>query len=401
MDNQLLSVDIEALKEFLTDIKCLDPIKNKAEKFNLFDVFGFARNEIRHSFVLKWLLDPRENHGLGDSVIKALIGYLVSAEPSRYSDRLLDLLIMDCSDFTVQREMKNIDLFLSSEKNSITVTIENKIDSREHSSTGFDSQLDKYYAYVEETFRNYKTKIYVYLTPGKESPSDEESWQSLSYSEIVEILEGVFEDNKDRLLPDVSMLIQNYIDILRRDIVEDTELNRICNEIYRKHRKALDLIYNHSDMGTNPTMRALTDVLEELANEGKVEYDVKDRHIFHTPVMTGFLPKLKDPVSSWGTQYTYNYWFKTEPERIAFVFEIGFWGIDEETRKKMDGFINTRNPRKKKETDRYKRVETTKWVDLTDLDDSERRNEIRKLVEEILKKEGNWISECENFIARG
>ncbi len=399
--NTIIDEDAKALRDFLTDIKCLEPIKDRAERFNLFDVFGFARNEIRHSFFLKWLLDPKENHGLGDLFIRALLAHLVSSEPDRYGNRAFDLLMMDCSDFSVQRETKNIDLFLLSETKGVVVTIENKIGSHEHASTGFDSQLDKYRTYVEESFPMIKTKIYIYLTPQEESPSDSENWQSMSYSTIVKIIEELLEDNKNRLAPDVKVLIQNYIAIIRRDIVEDNELNTLCNEIYKKHRKALDLIYSHSDMGMNPTMRVLTEVLIELSNEGKIEYDPKDRATFHTPTMTEYLPKLSEPNSSWGTNYVYSYWFKIDYEKISLVFEIGAWGVDETTKAKLYGLFKTRHPKNKKEIYKYKRLETYKWVKLDEDDEDEKKEKIRKLIiDDVLKKESSWIKECEAYLNR-
>ena len=392
--------DAKALRDFITDIKCLAPIKDRAERFNLFDVFGFARNEIRHSFFLKWLLDPKENHGLGDSFIRALMSYLVSSEPDRYGDRAFDLLMMDCADFSVQRETKNIDLFLLSESKSVAITIENKIGSHEHASTGFDSQLDKYRTYVEDAFPSIKTKIFVYLTPREESPSDTENWQTLSYSTIVDIIEELLDDNKERLSPDVRVLIQNYIAVIRRDIVEDNELNSLCSEIYKKHRKALDLIYSHSDMGMNPIMRVLTEALKKLAEEGKIDYDPKDRTVFHTPAMTAFLPKLNKPESSWYSVYPYNYWFKIDDERISFVFEIGYWGVDDSTKKKMDGLFKTRHPKKKKETDRRKRIETFRWVELDEFDDDERKKRIEEIINDVLKRESTWIKDCEDYLSK-
>lgn len=35
-----------------------------------------------------------------------------------------------------------------------------------------------------------------------------------------------------RILPDVDLMIKNYIDVVRRDIVEDHQLIDICNKIY-------------------------------------------------------------------------------------------------------------------------------------------------------------------------
>lgn len=404
MDNLKISDDdSKALQDFLTDIKSLEQIKSHAEKFNLFDVFGIAQNEIRHSFFLRWLFDSQENHRLGDAFIRAFITSLISSEPERYKDNSLELLMMDCSDFSVQREMNNIDLFLCSEANSVAIIIENKIKSREHASTGFSSQLDKYKKDVEKAFKNIKTKIYVYLTPQNSSASDEETWQSFSYEKIAELIETLLKDYCDSLAPDVKLLIQNYVEVVRRDIVEDSKLNEICNEIYKRHKKALDLIYAHSDLGMNQTEKIIVEVLNEMEKEKKIERDPKNRVAFHTQSMTSFLPMLADNTSSWSTRYVYNYWFNTDTknyqDRACLIFELGMFGIDDETKTKIGGFVETRNPHSKKYTDKYKRVEKSKWV-IFDDDETSNKSKIRKLVEDFLKEESAWINECENYIEK-
>ena len=63
----------KALKEFLLDIECLEPLAEWTSKFNLFDILKITRTEIRHSNMLSWLLNPSENHGLGDSIIRGFM----------------------------------------------------------------------------------------------------------------------------------------------------------------------------------------------------------------------------------------------------------------------------------------------------------------------------------------
>ena len=66
----------------------------------------------------------------------------------------------------------------------------------------------------------------------------------------------------------------------------------------------------------------------------------------------------------------------------------------------MKGFIKTRHPKNKQATARFKRVETFKWVDLSDNDDEEKKEKIKKTVENVLKKETTWIKECEEYISQ-
>jgi hypothetical protein len=63
----------KALKDFLLDISCLNALDNWKDEVNIFDVLKVTNAEIRHSNILAWLLDPNENHGIGDSFLKEFI----------------------------------------------------------------------------------------------------------------------------------------------------------------------------------------------------------------------------------------------------------------------------------------------------------------------------------------
>ena len=66
-----------ALKDFLLDISCLNALDNWKDEVNIFDVLKVTNTEIRHSNILAWLLDPNENHGIGDSFLKEFITKIV------------------------------------------------------------------------------------------------------------------------------------------------------------------------------------------------------------------------------------------------------------------------------------------------------------------------------------
>lgn len=100
--------DATALKDFLLDIQCLDPLSEWTNTFNLFDILKLTRVEIRHSNMLAWLLNPNENHGFGDGVLRGFIQYIVSS--FSYNDDIFDMLLMDCHSFIIQREWHNIDI---------------------------------------------------------------------------------------------------------------------------------------------------------------------------------------------------------------------------------------------------------------------------------------------------
>lgn len=292
--------DATALKEFLLDIECLDPLSEWTSKFNLFDILKISRVEIRHSNMLSWLLNPNENHGLGDSILRGFIQYVVTS----FSDDgdIFKTLLMDCHDFSIQREWHSIDVLAVSANEKFALCIENKIDSGEH-----DDQLNRYRRIVEETYPGYR-KMYIYLSPEGDESSDPDNWCSMGYTDVLEIVENT--RRRTNLLPDAALLVDNYIDTIRRDIVGDEKLARICAEIYAKHQKALDLIFeNRPDRSSQ-----LADIIHNWAawmtDKGELEY-VADKSgkvltRFKTKTMSELMPDAPDALSGWGT---HNYYF--------------------------------------------------------------------------------------------
>ena len=56
----------KALDLFLVDNPELERLSTKLSEFNIFHILRSDRAELKHSNVLAWLLNPKENHGLED-----------------------------------------------------------------------------------------------------------------------------------------------------------------------------------------------------------------------------------------------------------------------------------------------------------------------------------------------
>lgn len=192
----------KALQDFLLDIECLDELLPWSGKFNLFDVLKVSKTEIRHSNMLAWLLNPNENHGLGDAYLRGIFQRLVENDLNGRYD-IFKILLLDMFSFSVYREWNNIDILLVSKNEKVLMAIENKVGSCEHS-----NQLNRYRNILEKEYADYQ-RIYVFLTPDGEEPSDVENWDILTYNDVVEVLENIC--CKIKLQPDVSIMIKNYI----------------------------------------------------------------------------------------------------------------------------------------------------------------------------------------------
>ena len=365
-----------ALKEFLLDINCLEELLPWSGKFNLFDVLKASRNEIRHSNVLAWLLDASENHEIGDIFIKNLFRNLVK-DNKVYQNDIFRLLLLDFYSFSIYREWNNIDILMLSDDEKIAIAIENKIGSHEH-----DDQLKRYKDILNQNYSDYK-KIFIYLTPEGECPSDTD-WDILTYETVVENLEYI--RDKVELLPDVRLMINNYIDTIRRDIVDDTQLIDICNKIYNKHKKALDLIYAYKIDNKSQIAENIISVLKEFANAGKL---INYNNNFYTKRMSKLLPSLDTANSSWGDVYPYAYWILSKDNGISIIFELGGFNVPDSTMFNMQKLIDVVKPNdKKREKFKYKRLRRCNYdFEESDCDNESIKNTIREAVNAMLEWE--------------
>lgn len=386
MDDSKLTNE-QALQDFLLNIHCLDELLPWTKRFNIFDVLKVSRMEIRHSNTLGWLLDPNENHGFGDAFLNSVFQKLIEKDSSGKYD-IFQVLLSDMYSFSVLREWKNIDILISSADEKIVLAIENKVGSHEHS-----NQLNRYKSYLEQDYPDYK-RFYVFLTPNGEDPSDVENWDVLTYYDIVEILEQLL--GRFKLQQDVSLLVNNYIEVIRRDIVEDKQLIEICNKIYNKHRKALDLIYANRIDCNKMMIQAIIKALRKLGDEGKIIYEYNwQTMVFRTTEMDKMLPLLDTPSSYWESTNIYAYWFNFEDGRFYGVFELAGQNVQTKELSIMQKIIDVLKPGdKRRDSFKCKRVFKTKWYDLSDAEDIEEESEkaVRSVVDELLAMEKDLIA---------
>lgn len=306
-ENLIIKSDAECLEDFLIDIDSLEPLNKWVGEFNIFDILKISRNEIRHSNILAWLLNPNDSHGFGDEIIKNIICDLVIKNKNHFTNcgiEYFNIALMDYDDFVILREMDNMDLLLLSEINKMVVCIENKVGSNEHS-----NQLLKYEKKVNETYRDYY-KMFVFLTTdGRASEDINQSynWVSYSYRDIIGVLnKSMVNKNID---PSAKILIENYIGTVRRYVMKDDGMVKICNDIYKKHRRALDLIFeNKIDMASSLSLKIQEFCVEKAKNTTWLKYNpaysVKSYVRFTTEILEKLIPPDKTVKSGWGNEYS-------------------------------------------------------------------------------------------------
>lgn len=368
------------LLDLMQDTESFELLSKWSNKVNIFDVLKISRMEIRHSNVLGWLLNPNENHGIGDSFLYRLLNLL---SENLDVDKSLKILSSDLFSYRVLREWNSIDILFVSDKDKIVIAIENKIGSHEHKrNNSEESQLNVYQSIISQNFSSYDS-IFVYLTPEGEIPSNN-SWIIVTYSDILNILSKLYEEKKKALKEEVNLLIKNYIDNLKNNVIMDQELIELCNKIYIKHKDALDLIYENRDDSASRISNLFRSILKERNIESD-DSNTKCNIRFRTD-------KLKSYFNGLNLDH-YFYQFQIRPKEDYMILELVYhkWKneeLDQSIIEKMNKLLH--KTKQLKDDWEWKRAWSKKIVDISSKSEDELKSAINECLDELENKEKTW-----------
>ena len=256
---------IQIINGLISDIDCLEPLYQWTNDINIFNILKLDRMEIRHSNMLSWLLNPNDTHGLQDKLLKKFLIYATNGTNLEIMKGLspIDVDLMNLADAVIYRERNNIDVLLVSEENKLVMAIENKIGTGEHS-----DQLNRYRKILFEEYGEKYRYVLIFLSPEGVSSSDTENWVSMSYDFVLSELNKLIAIYK---ISDKSKLyINDYINVIRRNIVVDKDLKELCKNIYFKHKEAFDLIFeNKPDLYSE-----IADFIYNYLKSNEEKYDI-------------------------------------------------------------------------------------------------------------------------------
>lgn len=296
------------------------------QDFNIFEVLGNAQYEIRHSNLLAWLMNPKENHTLDDIFLKEF--WKIIKPDSKFC--------LDPHSLKIQREFENIDIVIHCPATHTVVAIENKVWSPEGS-----NQLR---SYRQKLSRLYSTNTYqtilIFLTPmGDYHTNDNDHWQQISYTQIYQIIKDLL--NKHKFTnPNIPDFLQMYLRTLDKYVLgaenHEETLSRLTDqykEILTSYKKVDLLLESINKLKTNNTVNdaaiirlwnyanqiAFTlknNILKQL-NQFPIE-DIKqrDRIIFFN---TGRLKQFCNTHSISGSM---DYYFAFQDDRVEAAIEI-------------------------------------------------------------------------------
>jgi len=273
---------------------------------NIFKALSIERIEIRHSNFISYILNPNQNHGLKDIVLKKFLRDIFSDEKST-NRTIFDADLIDLKTVEIRREWRNIDILIILSQDIIL--IENKIDSSDHS-----NQLKKYkkIADSENSFLK-KNKHYVYLTPFGNDPNDNESREhyiNYSYFQIAEIINSILTLYKNNISEKINYYLQDYLISVKRELLMNDSLNELALKVYNSHKEAFDFIFENRP---DPASILYPYFEKEILKKGFVIGSKNKGCIrFVTQDLYNILPKN---AQGW-------------PEKEAFLFEVDYyWAI--------------------------------------------------------------------------
>ena len=185
----------------------------------------------------------------------------------------------------VRREWKHIDLLLACKQPPFVVAIENKIDA------GSGNPFKRYEDAVRSGYPGVPYLL-VYLTLGGDALSEYEEWVPWSYADLHRVLTRVRNTNETSIGDDVLAFLDHYLRLIGSRFMDDPQIDKLCREIYKNHRQAIDLIVERTGQQTEAL-----DALESAI--------AQDERFIQEPITRGFavIPaswlEVMPPIGQW------------------------------------------------------------------------------------------------------
>jgi len=201
----------EKMNAFLLDENvhlAMDYGKNR----NIFDILDL--DEIRHSRMLAWLLDPREGHLQGDYFLKALMreafcnkervqnSFFESWEPADLEAYSFDNAIVFTELSIGGNNKRRIDVAILDPANQVAIFIENK--------TGSSEGKEQTFEYFQELKNEYKSfnQVFIFMDMYEKNANDVGNWVNIGYSWLMNSIDRLL--NRDVLPQEVEGILNQY-----------------------------------------------------------------------------------------------------------------------------------------------------------------------------------------------
>ena len=243
-----LEIALLRLQEDVGDLGRLrSMLEERQGEVDVFYELNQHDKELFHSDMLAWLLNPRGSHGLGDRFLRGFLSLLHGRPPISATDRPATRVAREVH-LNYEGESGRLDILIENSSANYVCAIENKVWAREG-----ENQLPWYRKVLTDEYAG--NVDLVFLTPDGRAPEEDEEhphWIRISYSRILNLIDGLVDGETAIENMDVRAVINQYAVTLRRNIVPDVsnDIHELAQRIYRKHRRAIDLIIENKERYT-------------------------------------------------------------------------------------------------------------------------------------------------------
>ena len=93
--------------------------------------------------------------------------------------------------------------------------------------------------------------LFVFLTlPDADGPTVGD-WMPYSYKDVYDVFTRVLTTYRNAIGEDVLVFLDHYLNLIGTRFMNDPKIDELCQQIYKKHRQAMDLIW--ARIGSNPS----------------------------------------------------------------------------------------------------------------------------------------------------
>ena len=367
--------DLEILKEFINDKEAqekFNAIKNSVMDFNIFEITGLGNQEIKHSNTLAWLFGDNE-HGLKYQILERFLKFTLENgnNTSKRYENLEKYLKIQEKNIRIFRESYNIDLLLIDENNKLVITIENKVEADEG-----EEQLLKYRKFIDDKYKDFE-RIYIFLTKDGHSPKDkseQSQWLTATYKMVGDSIEYSLKNNK--LSQKANIILSSYVDLLkRRNIVSNEKLQNLCEQIWDKYEKELQILINYKKTKIDKLYDFIINTLKNNDIPLYTKYSIKTKS---TENMYKFIYNKTPEVAREDDEYAINLGIEKYDNYIWFGY---YSDADYNDNEKLKSLYKMIFPNQK-----FQRTKTIEKFNIANLKENDLESKFKNTSEIILAK---------------
>ncbi len=275
-------------------------LNQEVNSFNTLKILKLENHEIRHSNILAWLLNPKENHTLRDYFLRKMIEHLILIDEN--SDNLqyhtvCGILNQSLMESHVYREVKTnqnryIDLLIVNQQLKTVLLIENKFYSTESA-----HQLDDYLVFISAKLE--KTRYTKFFT----QRIDVNMWDNPA--ELTQAMTVLFNSSEFTLLRKQVAAILNHENPIKEEAAETVESSSF-------------------DESKIQIQHAFKNWME-IKNIPETHYRVSSKNLsFKIPLFDAFKEKLGETREKWWWDNgPFLFWMNINPDYLYFTLEVG------------------------------------------------------------------------------